>query len=284
MDIEDIDDLVNLDRKIPREDLEERKCFIDLLKGLLKINPAERWTATQAIAHPFLQGSMLDHFVPRPSKEYIEMHKSRSAPTGTLIGSYPKLLQNLRANQNSIARPGDVCFRPLVEELNEEFFTALAQKTHESAKKPPPGPSVVNVPNPFFNILVDFQHTLPISQKMIRPMPDIIGPRYTRPHSYEDQGPFPRPFSPSIEKLKNHTKPKKPNNTSQKNRSFSHKYNQSQSINLSSTQILNPTNEKNFQPINKPPNLPINNLNPKPLDPNQSGFLTKIKNQASQKK
>ncbi|OMJ82934.1 hypothetical protein SteCoe_16268 [Stentor coeruleus] len=279
LDIEDIDDLVNLDRKIPREDPEERKCFIDLLKGLLKINPAERWTATQAITHPFLQGNMLDSFIPRP-----KIHKIRSSPTGTLIGSYPKLLQDLRANQNNIARPGDVCFRPLVEELNEEFFTALAQNRHESIKKTPPEPSPVNIPKHIFNIPINFQYTLPLTQNLVRPMPNIIGPRYARPHSYEGQGSFPRPFSPSIEKTKKHTKGKKPNNTFQKNRSFSYKYNQFQQKTLSSTQYPNLTDEKNFQNINQPPNLPINDTNSRLSDPNPSGFLTKIKNQASQQK
>lgn len=68
LDITNIDDLVNLDRKFQKEDPEERRCFIDLLKGLLKMNPADRWTASQAISHPFVQGQPLTSpFIPEPS-------------------------------------------------------------------------------------------------------------------------------------------------------------------------------------------------------------------------
>ena len=33
-----------------------RLCFVNFLKGLLKIDPIERWTAREASMHPFITG------------------------------------------------------------------------------------------------------------------------------------------------------------------------------------------------------------------------------------
>ena len=70
LDITSIDDLLYLNRKVPRDDvdLDGKKCFIEFLKGLLKIDPVERWNSSQAILHPFLQGGRADSFAPVPSK------------------------------------------------------------------------------------------------------------------------------------------------------------------------------------------------------------------------
>ena len=38
-------------------EVRQRQCFLDLIRGLLIINPFERWTAKQAMNHPFIQGS-----------------------------------------------------------------------------------------------------------------------------------------------------------------------------------------------------------------------------------
>ena len=69
LDITSIDDLLYLNRKISRDDhdVESRRPFIEFLKGLLKVDPAERWTASQAILHPFIQGRPLEVFIPQPS-------------------------------------------------------------------------------------------------------------------------------------------------------------------------------------------------------------------------
>jgi serine/threonine protein kinase len=40
-----------------REEMVRRECFLDFLKGLFEVNPFERWTAHQAMAHPFITGA-----------------------------------------------------------------------------------------------------------------------------------------------------------------------------------------------------------------------------------
>jgi len=39
-----------------RAEMQQREIFIDFLQGLLRLNPLERWTAQQALLHPFITG------------------------------------------------------------------------------------------------------------------------------------------------------------------------------------------------------------------------------------
>lgn len=51
-------------------ELLRRRCFVDFLQGLFRLNPFERWTAKQAIEHPFIKGTpFLGSFQPSPDKE-----------------------------------------------------------------------------------------------------------------------------------------------------------------------------------------------------------------------
>lgn len=301
LDITSIDDLINLDRKISRDDPEERKCFIDLLKGLLKMNPAERWTASQAINHPFVQGQGLtSEFIPQPSTFYIEIQKSRLAPVGALTGSCPSLLQRISGSQDLTVRPGDVCFRPLVEELKDEFFTGFAHGKLMQIKQPPiqTQPIIINtnLGYPFVNVPGAYQTNQHPNKNAFRPMPDIVGPRYNRPHSCEDHGQFPRPFSPSIEKSRynNYTKGKnwKKNNKYSKGKSISNFSDVTPKV---KTEKIRPgsNEDKKFIPIDKLLNKTYNDIktiidkkvdNVRAIDPDPSGFLSKIKKEASQQK
>lgn len=198
MDINNLDDLLDLNRKVPREDsdIENRKCFIDFLKGLLRIDPSERWTASQAIMHPFVHGRVFEEFLPIKSKIYLEVQKSRPTPAGCLRGSCPSLLQRIRGSQDLTVKPQDVCFRPLVEELKDDFFTGFAHGKLVQVQHPPQ--PTTQWTNPYINIPISLQP----NTQIIRPLPDIVGPRYDRPHSYgagEDCYQLPRPFSPMIE-------------------------------------------------------------------------------------
>ena len=140
MDITCIDDLLYLNRKIPRDDhdFEAKKAFIDFLKGLLKINPAERWSASQAILHPFVQGEQFQEFIPSQSNFYLEVQKSPSAPSGALRGSCPSLLQRIRGSQDQTVPASAVCFRPLVEDLEDDFFTGFVHGKLVQVQQPPP--------------------------------------------------------------------------------------------------------------------------------------------------
>lgn len=193
-------------------------------------------------------------------------------------------------------RPGDVCFRPLVEELKDEFFTGFAHgKLMQIKQAPQPPPVIVNVnwANPFAHP-VNYQPRHD-NKGQLRPMPDIVGPRYYRPHSCEDHGQFPRPFSPSIEKskFKNYTKSK----NIKKNSSY-HKGKSKNTNFVDITPVMidqirpNSIDEKKIIPPDKLLKQPLKDFktiidkkvcNVRAVDP-PSGFLNKVKKEASQQK
>lgn len=50
-----------------------RRCFLDFLQGLFRLNPFERWTARQALSHPFIQNTKFTGpFVPPPDMKINE--------------------------------------------------------------------------------------------------------------------------------------------------------------------------------------------------------------------
>jgi hypothetical protein len=53
--------LPNKSRLTPEQknyEMFRRKCFVDFLHGLFKLNPFERWTAKQALEHPFIRNNI----------------------------------------------------------------------------------------------------------------------------------------------------------------------------------------------------------------------------------
>eukprot|EP00189_Rhodosorus_marinus_P001210 CAMPEP_0113969046 /NCGR_PEP_ID=MMETSP0011_2-20120614/9974_1 /TAXON_ID=101924 /ORGANISM="Rhodosorus marinus" /LENGTH=612 /DNA_ID=CAMNT_0000982409 /DNA_START=573 /DNA_END=2411 /DNA_ORIENTATION=+ /assembly_acc=CAM_ASM_000156 len=44
-----------------RHDVAVRECFADFIIGLLQIDPQRRWTPSEALRHPFIQGRLLGH-------------------------------------------------------------------------------------------------------------------------------------------------------------------------------------------------------------------------------
>eukprot|EP00177_Eucheuma_denticulatum_P004679 GFKZ01008503.1.p1 GENE.GFKZ01008503.1~~GFKZ01008503.1.p1 ORF type:complete len:813 (+),score=65.76 GFKZ01008503.1:405-2843(+) len=42
-----------------RQETANRECFVDLLLGMLRIDPKERWTPAEALQHPFIHGQVL---------------------------------------------------------------------------------------------------------------------------------------------------------------------------------------------------------------------------------
>ena len=128
-------------------------------------------------------------------------------PSGALRGSCPSLLQQVRGSQDLTLRARDVCFRPLVEELRDDFFTGFAHGKLVQVQPPPQPMPNTQWNNPFMNVPINFQSNVYNKPHIDKPLPDIVGPRY-RPHSYgagEEYSHLPRPFSPMIEENKNST-------------------------------------------------------------------------------
>mmetsp|Transcript_23393 Transcript_23393/g.61444 ORF Transcript_23393/g.61444 Transcript_23393/m.61444 type:complete len:1064 (-) Transcript_23393:298-3489(-) len=76
----------NLDRRARMEEQERRRCFLQFLQGLLKLDPEDRWTPTQARNHPFIL--MMPHDpqfqpVPDPSPEEPQRPRSSKVPGNT---------------------------------------------------------------------------------------------------------------------------------------------------------------------------------------------------------
>ena len=201
-------------------------------------------------------------------------------------GSCPSLLESIRKSQDASARSGAESYRPAVDELQDDFFRGFTHgKLYEIAQNQPqtfpqqPMLFFPNVPaNPFANAC--FQPPLP--------PPNVTGPRYLRPHSYEP-GSFkkiPRPDSPKLDDLKQSVHKKK------KNRSSSH---QTQSSNHQ-PKVVHSKAQSSKQPRPKSPNYdrllshppdafpPLSDSRaprePKGSAPIPSGFLDKIKQQA----
>ena len=243
--------------------------------------------------HPFIQGKALEEFIPNPSNFYLEVQKNPSVPSGALRGSCPSLLQRIRGSQDQTVRAQDVCFRPLVEDLKDDFFTGFVHGKLVQVQQPPPNQPMPKTQwtNPFMNIPITLKSNNAIPTI---PLFDIIGPRYTRPHSYgEEHSQLPRPVSPMIESNKskfnkNYRKKKPWKNNDNKARRNSTIYNEYlhkiipeiRPNSLDDKKIISTSDKLLGIPNAIIPNNIINqSFNSKAADP--SKFLDKIKKEAS---
>ena len=88
----------------------KRRCFIHFIRGLLQINPIERWTPLQAISHPFITGQPLETVagasVPRPINARQAPQRPRANTLATLsLQDVPGPLQKLAAAAHGAAAP-----------------------------------------------------------------------------------------------------------------------------------------------------------------------------------
>lgn len=266
--------------------------------------------------HPFIRGGSIEDFSPPPSKNYAELHREYRAPVGALRGSCPSLLERIRNSQDMTEKSDNSCYRPMVEELQDTFFTGFAhgklvQVTQQQNVAPPQNlkAQIPVMQNPFANMPMNFfPNQFPCADVQIfLPKPDIRGPRYTRPHSYGPGGGYqkiPRPYSPKLEDGKSKNKKKKYYNKhkyeDQRSSSYNSKDHHKPKVrktdqrpssheegkSLSSPKhdklpALKPFDEKSIPPISSistPKN--IGNL---AIIPEHIGYLDKIKKEASGK-
>ena len=214
------------------------------------------------------------------------------------------MLQRIRGSQDITVRAEDVSFRPLVEELKDDFFTGFAHGKLVQVQHPPP--QVIQTTqwtNPFMNIPTSFNFNYK-KQEKIMPPPDIVGPRYSRPHSYgsEEYSKLPRPFSPMIEenkakktnsKIKKFQKKKKQKDT-ERGRSNSSQFTKDHAPKVMGDPRPNSHDEKKIELQNEKFLTTPFNVNSEIITGSQtsvhakvngsSGFLDKIKKEASQPK
>jgi serine/threonine protein kinase len=114
-------------------EMHQRRCFLDLLRGLLQYNPLERWTPAQAMLHPFITGRPWDGlpFDPFLAPQHLASNipqatnlppnqmtmRGRSNTLGSLSRqTVPKPMQ--RVGEAAAADPGPVpSDRPLPDNL-----------------------------------------------------------------------------------------------------------------------------------------------------------------------
>lgn len=87
---------------ISEKELEMRECLIDLLHGMLKVDPKERWTPAEALQHPFVKGEPLPDGQPwvppsRPRRLFPGVNRSR--PVGIQQIDHNQLHQNQQQYQ-----------------------------------------------------------------------------------------------------------------------------------------------------------------------------------------
>ena len=161
-------------------------------------------------------------------------------------------------------------------------------------QQPPPQPiPTTQWTNPYMNVPISLQPNNPM---LARPLPDIKGPRYNRPHSYgEEFSQPPRPVSPMIEENKskfnkNYNKKKQWKNNDKKGRSTSSKYNdyapkvmhELRPNSLDDKKII-PATDKILGFVNNsiiPNTITQQNFTAKAVE--TTGFLDKVKKEASQ--
>jgi hypothetical protein len=88
-----------------------RRCFLDFLQGLFRLNPFERWTARQAFFHPFIEGSkFVGTYVPSPDMKinerklnFMVLTQRKPPPSASYE---PATLTGMRAPSNFSSVPG----------------------------------------------------------------------------------------------------------------------------------------------------------------------------------
>lgn len=109
-------------------EMRQRRIFVDFLRGLLKLNPVERWHPQQALQHPFITGKTSPALIPQPvPPPFIQVPSETSRIT---IGApmIPQTRQRPRANTLSSLSLQDV--PPQIQKITS------ANKGHAGVTKP----------------------------------------------------------------------------------------------------------------------------------------------------
>lgn len=123
------------------QEMRQRRVFIDFLRGLLKLNPVERWHPQQALQHPFITGKTAPSVVP----SMVSVPSLTLTPTvsGTIpiqATTIPAARQRPRANTLSSLSLQDV--PPQIQKL-ATATRAQGAAAKPAARQPPPEPAMI---------------------------------------------------------------------------------------------------------------------------------------------
>ncbi|KAL9649567.1 hypothetical protein ABK040_003245 [Willaertia magna] len=106
--------------KLDEKEIRTRYSFIDFLNGLLQIDPAKRWTADQAILHPFVTGQEFkEPFQPPPTKHSIAIQTFYQKVLNDYQVHRQKQLWVQQSNNNGISGQKGVLNQ---QHLNQQSF------------------------------------------------------------------------------------------------------------------------------------------------------------------
>jgi hypothetical protein len=131
----------------------KRKAFVDFLHGLFKLNPFERWTARQAIEHPFVKGTpFLGPFVPpadlkvqeRKLMYMVQMQQRQTSEENKASSAAALKVQRAPTNFGSslsgaqpVFTPLQYAHRRLSDPLDSVSSNAKAALYESSTERPP---------------------------------------------------------------------------------------------------------------------------------------------------
>eukprot|EP00916_Digyalum_oweni_P006987 GHVL01011912.1.p1 GENE.GHVL01011912.1~~GHVL01011912.1.p1 ORF type:complete len:470 (-),score=158.24 GHVL01011912.1:159-1568(-) len=115
-----------------------QECFLDFLKGLLELDPKKRWSAAQALLHPFITEERVEiPFTPPPHKTCCLLHETPPLhKTCCLLHETPPLMTKLYETphhnigykseiiiaSSNLMKPSNEIYRPII---SKNIFTKI---------------------------------------------------------------------------------------------------------------------------------------------------------------
>jgi hypothetical protein len=132
-----IDDLINYYSKCKQreknpDDKQRLPGFLHFLKGLLRLNPSERWSPSQAKFHPFLTGNTFDPdagWEPPTSEAALEQLAKLAPIQNTETPIYEKLTKKPTSQESN-----PESYRPQITHNNADLLNSQANSSKPKSK------------------------------------------------------------------------------------------------------------------------------------------------------
>jgi serine/threonine protein kinase len=120
------------------EEMRSRRCFLDFLLGLFKLDPSERWTAKQAARHPFITNA------PFPPDQITPVSVISQPPLMQPMDPTPSA--SIISQRDFLSPPRAVAVETGIGGYNYKQEVSVAAPLPEPANKNQTAPATVNPP------------------------------------------------------------------------------------------------------------------------------------------